>query len=219
MNQKELAIFKTINNEQTHFGNKVIFINNNSKITNVIFTGAGQKYYMMISWFNNNPEYNYLYLNPETCNYQDIDTLTKTISIFNSEKYNMIGISYGGYAAIIYSTIFPTSSVIITDPTRMNWNINITDYIIKIKSNIFYHRSLYIPDILEYTLIRDMLEKTNNFYMIRCSLSNVHSSNIPNEDIILCYIKFSEEMSNNKCQILMKDIKMTELGTEFLPWT
>ena len=124
MSQRELAIIKT-KKEQTFFGNKVVFIDNKSKITNVIFTGAGQKHYMMISWFNNSPEYKYLYLNPATCNYQDIDTLTSTISMCYSESYNMIGISYGAYAAIVYSTIFPTTSLIIVYPTRFGCNIDI----------------------------------------------------------------------------------------------
>jgi len=49
---------------------------------------------MMITLFEKYTEYNYLYLNPIKCNYTDIETLTKTIEVFNSEKYNIIGISW-----------------------------------------------------------------------------------------------------------------------------
>ncbi len=195
----------------------VVFIDNKSTTTNIIFTGAGQKYYMMISWFNDSAEYNYLYLNPSFCNYEDIDKLTSIIKSFRSLEFNMIGISYGAIAAIVYSTLFPTNALIIVDPERLGWKLDITKYIPKIKSNIFYHRSLHPHDIENYKTIRDALEKTDIFYLTRCSLSCVHSSNIPGESLILSYIKFSEKSC--KGNILMKDTKMDELCQEFLPWT
>jgi hypothetical protein len=194
IDKTQLAILKTKNNEREYFGNKLVFIDNKSKITNVIFTPINQEHYMMISWFNNLPEYNYLYFNPNTCDYKNIDSLTKTISSFNSEKYNMIGVSYGASAAIVYSTIFPTSALIIVDPLDpVNYWNNIEPYILKLSAKIFYHRSSYHIDIEQYIKIRNALEKTNCFYMIQCSLINEHCAYVPNEDLIMSYIKFSEK--------------------------
>ena len=110
---KEVAIEKIKKYETQLLGCKYVFIDNKSKITNIIFTGSGQKYYMMISWFNDNLDYNYLYLNPINCNYTNIDIYKQIILNCNSNHYNMIGISYGGYAAMVYSSMFPTQSLII----------------------------------------------------------------------------------------------------------
>ena len=219
MNNKEIAITKIIKYETEHLGCKYVFINNNSNITNIIFTGAGQRYYMMISWFNDCSDYNYLYLNPINCDYQNVYIYKQIISNCNSSDYNMIGISYGGYAALVYATMFPTKSLILVDPTPMSWVIDIETCIKNINSMIYYHRSLHPHDILEFTKIRNELEKTSIFYMIRCSLNETHSSNIPNEEMILQYIQHSLLLCNSNCKILMTGIEMTELSKEFLPWT
>ena len=195
-----LAINKTINNETTHFGNKLVFIDNKSKITNVIFSAANQKHYTMITWFEKYTEYNYLYLNPTKCNYEDIDTLTKIILMFNSEKYNIIGFSLGAFASIIYASILPTSTLIIVDPRTINnifINVNLESYILKMKCNVFYIRSLENMDVNTFKIINNALEKTSIFYSIKCSLSDIHCGYIPNEDMILFYIKFSEIISQN----------------------
>ena len=196
---KSLAIKKTINNETTHFGNKVVFIDNKSKITNIIFSAANQEHYMMITWFEKSTEYNYLYLNPTKCNYADIDTLTKIILMFNSEKYNMIGFSLGAFASIIYASILPTSTLIIVDPRRADLfnNINLEYYILKIDANVFYLRSLEKGDVNEFKIIKNALEKTSIFYSIKCTLSDIHCDYVPNEDMLLYYIKFSEIISQN----------------------
>lgn len=132
----------------------------------------------------------------------------------------MIGISYGGYAAIVYSSVLPTYSVIIVDPARMGWNISIEPIIKNSKSVWFIHRSLDPHDIAEYTQIKDVLEQSSVFYFLRCSLSDVHSGNIPNEDMILQYIKFSENILSTKCKLLMTTTKFSEMvHLEFLPWT
>jgi hypothetical protein len=131
----------------------------------------------------------------------------------------MIGISYGAYSAIVYSDIFPTKSIIIVDPARMGWEINIEPIILKSRSKFFYHRSLHPHDILEFVQIRDALEKSSCFYSIKCSLSDVHSANIPNEDMIIEYIKFAESIDKDNCKILMTETKMIDLVLEFLPWT
>jgi hypothetical protein len=216
---KEVAIEKIKKYETQLLGCKYVFIDNKSDITNIIFTGSGQKYYMMISWFNDNLDYNYLYLNPINCNYTIIDIYKQIILNCNSIHYNMIGISYGGYAAMVYSSMFPTQSLIIIDPARMGWNIDIESYIKNIKAMVYYHRSLHSHDIQEFIQIRDALEKTSIFYTIRCSLSEVHSGNIPNEEMILQYIQHSLLLCKNNCKLLMTTTKMTELSLEFLPWT
>uniref|UniRef100_A0A6C0HW34 AB hydrolase-1 domain-containing protein n=1 Tax=viral metagenome TaxID=1070528 RepID=A0A6C0HW34_9ZZZZ len=201
-----LAISKTINNEKIYLGNKYVFIDNKSKITNVIFSAVHQPHYMMISWFEKYTEYNYLYLNPIKCDYTDVDTLTKLILLCNSEKYNMIGFSFGGFAAIIYSSILPTSTLIIVDPHR-NYcqafiNINLEYYIPKINANVYYLRSLDNYDINEFKIISNLLEKTNIHYSIQCTLSDIHCGYIPGEDMIIHYIKFSEIISQNSNKII-----------------
>lgn len=130
----------------------------------------------------------------------------------------MIGISYGAYAAIVYSELFPTSSIIIIDPARQGWNCNINNILTNSKSKIFYHRSIHPHDVLEYEQIRNSLEKPSCYYLIKCSLSQVHSCNIPNEEQIIEYIKFSELLENPKCNLLMTKTKCQELDLEFLPW-
>jgi hypothetical protein len=227
LTNREIAKNKIEKYERDYLGKKYVFINNNSDVTNIIFTGGGQKYYMMISWFNDNLKYNYLYLNPLYCDYTNIAIYKEIILNCNSNYYNMIGISYGGYAAIVYASIFPTKSLIIVDPTPLSWVVNIETCIKNINSKninsknintmIYYHRSLHPHDILEFTKIRTELEKSSLFYTIRCSLSEVHSANIPNEEMILQYIQHSELL--DKCKILMSDIKMSELNREFLIWT
>ena len=217
LNNKQIALNKIEKHEREYLGVKYIFINNNSKITNIIFTGAGQKYYMMISWFNDNSEYNYLYLNTTYCDYQNIHIYREIILNCYSTHYNMIGISYGGYAAIVYASIFPTKSIIIVDPTPLSWVIDIENCIKNINAMIYYHRSLHPHDILEFTKIRTELDKSSIFYTIRCSLSEVHSSNIPSEQMILQYIQHTDVLG--KYKIIMTEIKMNELSKEFLPWT
>jgi hypothetical protein len=217
LSNKEIAINKIQKYEKEYLGIKYVFVNNNSNITNIIFTGAGQNYYMMISWFNDSSEYNYLYLNPLHSDYQNIDIYKTIILNCNSSHYNMIGISYGAYAAIVYASILPTKSLIIIDPTPLSWVIDLETCIKNIQAIIYYHRSIHPHDIIEYTKIRTELEKTSLFYTIRCSLSEVHSSNIPNEEMILQYIQHSYLLG--KCKILMTEIKITELDKEFLPWT
>lgn len=203
--KKSLAISKTINNEQTHFGNKVLFIDNKSKITNVIFSPANQKHYMMVSWFEKSTQYNYLYLNPNKCNYADIVTLTKIILLFNSEKYNMIGFSFGAFAAIIYTSILPTSTLIIVDPCNVSEefnNYNLEYFILKINANVFYLRSLNNEDVNTFKIISNALEKTNILYSIQCTLSDIHCGYIHSEDMILSYIKFSEIISQNSNKLI-----------------
>jgi hypothetical protein len=87
---KDIAIDKILKYETELFGCKYVFIDNNSKITNIIFTGNGQKYYMMISWFNNYTDYNYLYLNTINCDYKNTEIYCNIISRCNSIYYNMI---------------------------------------------------------------------------------------------------------------------------------
>jgi len=219
LSNKEIAITKIEKYETEYLGCKYVYINNKSNVTNIIFTGAGQKYYMMISWFNHDFEHNYLYLNTSHCDYQNINIYKEIISNCNSSHYNMIGISYGGYAALVYASMFATKSLILVDPTPMSWVIDIETCIKNINAMIYYHRSLYPNDISEFTKIRNELEKTSLFYTIRCSLSKTHSSNIPNEEMILQYIQHSFIMGNFKCKILMTSIEMSELSNEFLPWT
>ena len=216
---KELVIQKINNNEKEMHNCKYVFIDNKSEITNIIFTGAGQKYYMMMSWFNEDKNHNYLYLNTLYLDYSDITIYSKIIESCNSKFYNMLGVSYGGYAAIVYATLFPTRAVIVIDPARLAWNIHLEPYILKLNSMLFYHRSSHIHDILEYMQIRNALEKTKLWYMMRCSQIEVHSSNIPNENMILEYIEHAKNMLDDKCQILMKETTMQELFLEFLPWT
>jgi len=216
---KEIAIEKIQKYETQLFGCNYVFINNKSNITNIIFTGCGQKYYMMISWFNDNLDYNYLYLNPKYCDYKNIDIYNKIISNCNSTYYNMIGISYGGYAAMVYSSMFPTQTLIVVDPARMGWNIDIESHIKNIKAMVYYHRSLHPHDIQEFIQIRNILEQTSISYTICCSLSEVHSANIPNEEMILQYIQHSLSICKNNCKLLMTDTKISELSLEFLPWT
>jgi hypothetical protein len=174
---------------------------------------------MMMSWFNEDKNHNYLYFNPLYLDYSNTEIYIKIIESCHSKFYNMIGVSHGGYAAIVYATIFPTNAVVVIDPARMDWNINLEPYILKLNSMLFYHRSQHPHDILEYIQIRNALEKTTLWYMIRCSHTEVHSSNIPNENMILEYILHAKNMLNDKCQILMKETKMHELHLEFLPWT
>ena len=219
MNRREIAVKKISSYEKEYCGCKYVFINNDSSKTNVIFTGGGQKYYMLISWFNDNVDYNYLYLNCKTCDYTNIDIYKKIISMCNSKIYNMIGISYGAYSAIVYSDLFPTLSIIIVDPARIRWNVNLETIIMNSKAKFFYHRSLHPHDIQEFIQIRNALEKSSCFYTIKCSLTEVHSANIPNEGMIFEYIKFSESLENDSCSILMKNAKMSDLVLEFLPWT
>ena len=219
MDNKQAIINKIKKYEIQLSGCKYIFIDNKKDVTNIIFTGSGQKYYMMISWFTDNLEYNYLYLNPIYCDYTNTDIYRQIISNCHSISYNMIGISYGGYAAIVYASMFPTLCLIIIDPARMGWNINIKSCIEKLNAMVYYHRSLHPHDIQEFIQIRDALEKTSIFHTFRCSLSEVHSGNIPNEEIILQYIQHSIALSENKCKLLMTSTKMSELSLEFLPWT
>lgn len=216
---KELVIQKINSNEKEIHNCKYVFIDNKSDTTNIIFTGAGQKYYMMMSWFNEDKNHNYLYFNPLFLNYSNTEIYTKIIESCNSKFYNMIGVSYGGYAAIVYASMFPTHAVVVIDPARLGWDIDLEPYILKLNSMIFYHRSSQIHDILEYMQIRNALEKTKLWCMMRCSQIEVHSSNIPNENMILEYIKHAKNMLDDKCQILMKETTMQELFLEFLPWT
>jgi hypothetical protein len=96
---------------------------------------------------------------------------------------------------------------------------DIQNIIINSKSKFFYHRSLHPHDIHEFLKIRDALEKSSCFYSIKCSLSDIHSANIPNEDMIIEYIKFAESINKDNCKILMTETKITDLVLEFLPWT
>lgn len=174
---------------------------------------------MMISWFNNNLDYNYLYLNPCHCNYENTDVYREIISNCNSTSYNMIGISYGGYSALVYASMFPTHAVIIIDPVCSTWTVDIETCIKNINAIIYYHKSLYSPDISIFTKIQNALEKTSLYYTIRCSLSDVHSANIPNEEMILQYIQHTLSLNKNTCKILMSKVNTHDLGKEFLPWT
>jgi len=219
LTNREIAITKIEKYETEYLGYKYVFVNNNSNTTNIIFTGCSQKYYMMISWFNDNLEYNYLYLNPIYCDYQNVNIYKEIILKCNSSHYNMIGISYGGFAALVYASMFPTNSLIMVDPTPVEWYIDIESCIKNINAFVYYHTSLYPSDILEFNKIRNELDKTSLFYTIRRSLSTTHSSNIPNEEMILQYIQHSLLLSKNNCKILMKNIEMAELSNEFLPWT
>jgi hypothetical protein len=215
------AINKIEKYETELLGCKYVFVDNKSNITNVIFTGCGQRYYMMISWFNSNLDYNYLYLNTMHCDYTNVDIYKLIISTCNSDHYNMIGISYGAYAAIVYASMFPTKSVIIVDPSRMGWGVNIESCIKNLEvleTKLYYHRSLHPHDIQEYMQMRNALEKSSMFYTIKCSLSETHSANIPNEEMILQYINHSFLLSKN-CKIIMTETKMSDLSLEFLPLT
>jgi hypothetical protein len=201
-------------------GGRYVFVDNKSSTTNIIFTGCGQNYYMMISWFDNETDYNYLYLNPKHIDFKNTSMCTELISsCCNSICYNMIGISYGGYAAIIYSSLLPTSSVIITDPMSMRWEVQIEEIIKNSRSVWFIHRSLNPHDVAEYTQLRNILEQSSVLYFSRCSLSNVHSSNIPNEETIMQYLNFSRNILNPTCKLLMTTTKQSEISLEFLPWT
>ena len=131
----------------------------------------------------------------------------------------MIGISYGGYAVLVYASIFPTLAVIITDPTPLSWVVDIDICLKTITAMIYYHRSLHPHDVIEFTKIRNALEKTSLFYTIRCSLSETHSANIPNEEMVLQYIQNTLSLSKNNCKILMTKNKNSELNREFLEWT
>lgn len=219
LTSKEIALSKIKKYEEEYLGCKYVFINNRSNVTNIIFTGAGQKYYMMISWFNNNLDYNYLYLNPIYCDYQNIKVYKEIISRCDSKYYNIIGISYGAYAGLVYASFLPTQSLIIIDPTPLSWIIDIETCVKNINAMIYYHRSLHPDDIKEFTKIREALEKTSLFYTIRCSLSKTHSSNIPNEEMIMQYIENSLLLNKSNCKILMTKIENSELAREFLPWT
>jgi pimeloyl-ACP methyl ester carboxylesterase len=76
----------------------------------------------------------------------------------------MIGISYGGYAAIVYASILPTKSLILVDPEPLSWVVDLENCIKNITAMIYYHRSLCPKDIFEFTKIRRELDKTSLLY-------------------------------------------------------
>lgn len=77
--RKKLATEKIQRYELEFAGGKYLFIDNKSSITNIIFTGCSQKFYMMISWFNDATDYNYLYLNPNHHNFQNTNMCLELI--------------------------------------------------------------------------------------------------------------------------------------------
>ncbi len=218
--RKEIALKRIATHERVYCGQKYVFVDNKQKSTNVIFTGAGQKYYMMISWFGEDKTHNYLYLNHNPYN----ETTEKIIANCQSVSYNMIGISYGAAAAIYYSTKFPTNTVVSIDPEPLGHRFSgkeFWDFFSASKSVFFFHFSAHPSDVANYKKIIAHIDKTKLMYFVKCSRSPVHSANIPNEYTIMEYIRFVERLidESGECGILMKETKMSQLGMEFLPWT
>lgn len=215
MSNKLIAIEKINKYEKIYKNQKYVFIDNGKTITNVIFTGCHQRYYMMISWFHTNKDYNFLYLN---ANFDDI--MVEIIKNCKSEHYNLIGISYGAAIAIHLSNKIPTYAVISIDPQpiHLNWNLD-EIFTNDNKSVFFFHNSIEPNDIPIHNNIMNAIKKTSIMYMIKCSQYSVHSANIPNEDMIISYIKFVEHMRTSNCDFIMKNVERNDLFKEVAEWT
>lgn len=225
--RKKIALARISQHERQHKNQKYVFIDNKSKITNVIFTGASQQYYMMITWFTgankDSLKYNYLYLNAI---YDDVtEEIINSISYPTTEIYNMIGISYGGAAAIFYSGKFRTNAVVSIDAVPIfnfeNWSLETilrdNKRLSGGKSVFFIHHSTHQHDIIRHNKFFDVFRNTDTQYFCKCSCIPVHSGNIPNESIILRYIHFGESLNSHSMDFVMKDIK--DSGALFLEWT
>lgn len=219
MSNREIAleIIKKFENE--HQGQRYVFLDNGCNVTNVIFTGASQYFYSMVSWYYTYTNYNWLYLNPSNPlfngRYDDIslEIITKT----KSDHYNLIGISYGAAAAIYFSKVLPTRVVVSIDYANIfnleSWNLK--EILENNKAIFFIHYSSHPHDLARQDILFDLLKKTNIMYFAQCSHHPVHSSNIPNACRILKYISFGESLNDD--EIIMKNVSNVE-GL-FLPWT
>jgi len=223
--RKEIALEKITAYERITHNIKNIWIDNKSDITNIIFTGLNQKYYMMISWFNEDKLHNYLYLNCINSNNFYFDENIKNIILdCNSKFYNLIGISYGGSAALYYSSIIPTYSVITIDPIicpstsednlKNIFKTNEDLY----KSVYFLYYSKCIFDITLNEQIINILKTTRLLYFNRCSQEEFHSGNTPTENVILNSIDFVKKIKESGSLFIMKT-QANIANTDVLPWT
>ncbi|ARF11773.1 hypothetical protein Klosneuvirus_2_209 [Klosneuvirus KNV1] len=214
MSNKLLAIETTLKYEQTYKNQKYVFIDNKQTITNVIFTGCNQRFYMMITWFRNVTNYNFLYINANLD-----DTMIEIIKNCNSEYYNLIGISYGAAIAIYLSDKLPTYAVISIDPQPINLQWNLDEIFSNNNSVFFFHHSIDSSDIPIHESIITAIRKTSIMYMVKCSQYPLHSANIPDEHMIMTYITFVENIKKNNCGFIMKNIKKDDLFKEITDWT
>nr|QBK92170.1 MAG: hypothetical protein LCPAC304_05170 [Pithovirus LCPAC304] len=234
---KEIALRIISEYEREYKSTKYVLIDNHSKTTNVIFTGASQKYYNMISWYHTYTDYNWLYLNP-ICEASEPhfvlfmmtngqmkgqrtydDLFLEIIKSAPGDMYNLIGISYGGAAAIAFSKRVPTRAVITLDYANIfnyvDWDL--PDILQDNTSLFFLHYSSHPHDIARHDVLIKCLQKTKIQYMLKCSQCDIHSTNVPNHHLIVSYIKAAERITSDECDVVMKNV--TYLGGDFHAWT
>lgn len=215
--RRKIAQERVLRYEKQHRGQKYVFIDNKTNCTNVIFTGCGQSHYMMITWFRNDNQHNYLYLHHPV-----YDHITEEIIVLcggTSRMYNFIGISFGAAAAIALSKKFNTIAVVSVDPQPLanfaNWNL--PQILAGNQAIFFLHHSITEGDLAHHASLIRCLEQTSILYLVKSSQSKIHSTHIPNEEMILTYLRFAQSLRDPTNQILMKIVP--SLNSKFLQWT
>ena len=136
---------------------------------------------MMITWFINYSDYNFLFLNSR---YDDV--MHKIITTeCKSELYNIIGISYGAAIAIYLSNKIRTGAVVSIYPIPIDLDFDLDNIFQNNNSIFFFHHSSEKNDNEIHKNIMSCIQKTNLMYMVMCSQYPVHSTYIPNNNRIL----------------------------------